>query len=163
MNAKRYKMYKEMINYLDQGCQLINDYDSMPHDYGNAILYQAEAQLIRIVGAKPGITAGEIASLLYKTSSACSQLVRRLRKKGWIEQTRNPENNRIYNLTLTDEGWDIFKGHEKFEKRCYLRSYENLSEFSDDDFQKYIQIQKKLNETFTIDVEESKQGRQQLD
>jgi len=153
---ERYCLYCDMINQLDEGCRLILEYDSIPHNYGTETMYQAESQIIHIVGKNPGITAAEIAALLTKTPSACSQLIRKLRKKDWIEQIRNPENNREYQLFLTESGWKIYEEHDRFEQACYKRSFNNLKEFSEDDLKKYISIQKKLNETFAIDVKESK-------
>ena len=152
---KRYELYCKLLDELDEGCRLIIDYDSVPHNYGSATLYQAESQIIHLVGHQPGITASEIATIFKKTPSACSQLIRKLRKKELITQKRNKENNREYQLYLTENGVKIFEDHDKFEKRCYQRSYQNLSGFSEDDFKTYIAIQQKLNETFAMDVEES--------
>ena len=111
MNAKiddtRYELYCQMLDSFDEGCRLVQEYDSVPHDYGAAILYQAESQIIHLVGHQPGITASEIAAAFHKTPSACSQLIRKLRKKGWLLQKRNHDNNREYQLYLTDEGKKI--------------------------------------------------------
>lgn len=156
MNIDRYELFCNLINTLDDGCRLIMEYDSIPHDYGEAVLYQAESQIIHLVGQKPGITATELAAAFKKTTSACSQLIRKLGKKGWIQQKRNENNYREYNLFLTDEGWKIYNGHNEFEQRCYQRTFQNLDGFSDEDFETYIKIQKKLNDTFLIDIEESK-------
>lgn len=152
---ERYDLYCKMLDELDEGCRLIVDYDSVPHNYGCATLYQAESQIIHLVGHRPGITASEIATIFKKTPSACSQLIRKLRKKEVITQKRNKENNREYQLFLTEEGAKIFKDHDRFEKCCYQRSYDNLKDFSEEDFKTYIAIQQKLNETFALDVEES--------
>lgn len=152
---ERYDLYCKMLDELDEGCRLIIDYDSVPHNYGSATLYQAESQIIHLVGHQPGITASEIAAIFKKTPSACSQLIRKLRKKELVTQRRNKENNREYQLFLTEDGAKIFKDHDHFEKCCYQRSYDNLSDFSEKDFKTYIAIQRKLNETFALDVEES--------
>lgn len=152
---ERYDLYCKLLYELDEGCRLIVNYDSVPHNYGSATLYQAESQIIHLVGHRPGITASEIAAIFKKTPSACSQLIRKLRKKELISQKRNKENNREYQLYLTENGVKIFEDHDRFEKRCYQRSYQNLSSFSEDDFKIYIAIQRKLNETFAMDVEES--------
>lgn len=152
---ERYDLYCKLLYELDEGCRLIVNYDSVPHNYGSATLYQAESQIIHLVGHRPGITASEIAAIFKKTPSACSQLIRKLRKKELITQKCNKENNREYQLYLTENGVKIFEDHDRFEKRCYQRSYQNLSSFSEDDFKIYIAIQRKLNETFAMDVEES--------
>ena len=132
----RYTIYHEMIDELDESYRLMHEYDSMIHDYGTAV---------------------ELSAILRKTPSACSQILRKLRQKGWIEQTRNADNNREYNLTLTPEGWAIYEGHNQFEQRCYKRTYKNLEAFSDEQLRIFVEIQKKLNETFVLDVEESRE------
>lgn len=63
---KRYDLYCQMINELDEGSRFIQEYDSIPHDYGAAVLYQAESQIIHLVGRIPGITAREIAEAFKK-------------------------------------------------------------------------------------------------
>lgn len=78
---ERYDLYCKLLYELDEGCRLIVNYDSVPHNYGSATLYQAESQIIHLVGHRPGITASEIAAIFKKTPSACSQLIRKLRKK----------------------------------------------------------------------------------
>lgn len=78
---ERYELYCKMLDELDESCRLIIDYDSVPHNYESATLYQAESQIIHQVGHRPGITANEIAAIFKKTPSACSQLIRKLRKK----------------------------------------------------------------------------------
>ncbi len=64
---ERYELYCKMLDELDEGCRLIIDYDSVPHNYGSATLYQAESQIIHLVGHRPGITANEIAAI-FKNS-----------------------------------------------------------------------------------------------
>lgn len=155
-DSLRYQLYCEMIHQLDESCQLINDYDAIPHDYGTVTLYQAESQLIHLVGENPRITAMKLADILKKTPSACSQLIRKLRNKGWIEQVRSQQNGRKYQLYLTESGWTIFREHNEFEQACYHRSYKNLDSFTEEDFRTYIKIQSHLNKTFALDVAESK-------
>ena len=37
---ERYELYCKMLDELDESCRLIIDYDSVPHNYGSATLYQ---------------------------------------------------------------------------------------------------------------------------
>ena len=46
----RYTIYHEMIDELDESYRLMHEYDSMIHDYGTAVLYQAESKIIHLVG-----------------------------------------------------------------------------------------------------------------
>lgn len=155
MEEKRYQLFCELIDVFDRGCDLTEEYDMLLHDYNGVILFQAESQMIKVIGDNPGITASEISKMFHKTSSASSQLIRKLKKKEWVTQVRNPENNREYNLYLTEEGTRIYKNHQQFENTCYRRTYHALDEFKEEELEVYIRIQKKINETFQLDVEES--------
>lgn len=101
----------------------------IPHRYGAHILYQSEAHIIDLIGEHPEITVTELAAILKKTPSACSQIVRKLRAKGWVEQVRNAENNRIYNLYLTESGKQVYQAHTAFNQSCQEATFQLLSIF----------------------------------
>ena len=152
---KRLKQCDELIKAFDEGYDLCLKYDIMPHQYGNEVLYQSEMHFLQAVGNTSNITITALASQLGKTTSACSQMVRKLRKKNLIVQERNENNNREYYLSLTEEGKKIYYAHEEFDTKCMMRTYECLKTFSDEEIQLYISIQKCLNEVFCKDVEEN--------
>ncbi len=152
----KYKLFCEAMDTLDQGVNLINEYDSMLHDYGGEIMFQAESQLIKAIGNTPGITASELARKFNKSTSAYSQLIRKLKKKQWIIQNRNEDNNREYKLSLSEAGKKIYEKHQAFEEDCYNRAFYMLVDINEEDLDKYIKIQKRLNDAFTLDVNESK-------
>ena len=146
----------KLIDEFDQGCDLTEEYDALLHNYNGTILFQAESQMIKMIGNHPGITASEISKSFGKTGSASSQLICKLKEKGWVRQERNQENNRLYNLYLTESGSEIYENHRQFEERCYQRTFHSLDRFSDEDLNTYIAIQRHLNATFHMDVEESR-------
>lgn len=152
---KMYKRYDELIEAFDKGCDLCIKYDSIPHQYGDEVLYQSEMHFLQAVGNSPNTTITVIAQQLGKTKSACSQMVRKLKERNLIVQERNQNNNREYYLTLTKKGTEIYHAHEEFDRHCLLRTYESLKDFSDEELQTYIAIQKRLNEVFTKDVNEN--------
>ncbi len=155
MESERYDLFLRLIDEFDRGCTLTEEYDSLLHDYGGTHLYQAESQTIKVIGDHPGITASEISRMFRRTGSASSQLIRKLKAKGWVCQSRNEENNRQFNLYLTEEGNQIYQKHRTFEQRCYLRTFHSLDGFSERELQTYIAIQQRINSTFQLDVEES--------
>lgn len=89
------------MNEMDRAYDLMKEYDSLPHHYGDYVLYQAESHMIEHIGMNEGVTITKLAEELGKTRSACCQMVRKLRNKKWVEQIRNERNNREYNLYLT--------------------------------------------------------------
>ncbi len=157
MVTKRQKLFTQIWDSQDEAYDLMFEYDSLPHNYGDAVLYQAEAYIINLIGQHPGITSTELAHVLKKTTSACSQIVRKLRSKNWVEQIRNEKNNRIYNLHLTESGLKLYEAHRDFNLQCQEITFSNLSEFSDDQLAVYLQIQRKLNEIYQADVQRSKE------
>ena len=156
MQDKRYQLFIRLLDAFDQGCSLTEEYDALLHDYNGVILFQAESPMIKMIGNHPGITASEISKTFDKTSSASSQLIRKLKKKGWVRQQRNKDNNRQYNLFLTEEGDAIYRNHQQFEQACYQRTFQGLADFSQEQLETYIAIQHRLNQSFQLDVEESR-------
>ena len=151
----RETLCQKVMEVVDQGYDLMAEYDSLKHKYGNEIMYQAESKVIQYIGRHKSVTITEIANALGKTPSAYSQIIRKLKKKGWVEQVRNVNNNREYKLYLTETGWELFRDHEKFERYCYERAFKMLDEFSDEDLRIFCSVQECLNKAFQMDVEDS--------
>ena len=96
-----------------------------------------------------------IAKELKKTLSASSQILKKLEQKGLISRTKNPHNNREYNLYLTVGGRQIFDLHGQFDKKIMKRYFKNLISFSNEEIDIYIKVQRALNKEYAQDNEES--------
>lgn len=151
-----YDVFLQLLNQIEETTKLMNEYDELPHNYGQDILYQAESHVIQIIGENKGIKVTDIANIMGKTTSACSQIIRKLRKKDWVRQERNEQNNREYNLSLTEHGWQIYKEHEEFDKRCYRRNFEGIQGFTLEELKICLEFQIKIAEGFRQDVIDSK-------
>ncbi len=149
------EQYKELLQSFDKGYELCYEYDSMPHQYGDEVLYQSEMHFLEVVGDTPSITITVISQQLGKTKSACSQMVRKLVKKELLTQERNEKNNREYYLNLTERGKEIYEVHKEFDEKCMQRTYKSLADFSEEELQSYISVQKTLNQVFQKDVDEN--------
>lgn len=156
MDNERFNQICSLLDVFDEGCKYVEEYNSLLHDYNGIILYQAESQFIRKIGDKPGITITELSEYFGKTKSACSQLMYRMKRKGFLIQKRNQKNNREYNLYLTGDGETLYQSHKVFERACYQRTARMLDEFTTEELEIYKKIQTKMNESFFLDVEESK-------
>ena len=144
MEQQREALLGQIWAAQDEAYDLMYEYDSLPHRYGAHILYQSEAHIIDLIGEHPEITVTELAAILKKTPSACSQIVRKLRAKGWVEQVRNAENNRIYNL------------YTAFNQSCQEATFQLLSNFSPEELEHHLMVQRKLNEAYQDDVRRSR-------
>jgi MarR family transcriptional regulator, organic hydroperoxide resistance regulator len=63
--------------------------------------------VIRCVGKYPGVTAGQLATLLHVDPGTASATLKRLEEKRLIERRRDPRDRRRVALGLTDRGRQI--------------------------------------------------------
>lgn len=157
MGKKREELLKKIWAAQDEAYALMFEYDSLPHRYGDNTLYQAEAHIVDLIGEHPDITITELAVILSKSPSACSQIVRKLRAKGWVLQIRNQENNRQFNLRLTEDGLKVYQEHDSFERKCQIRTFEFLNDLTEEELTHHLIVQQLLNTAYREDVRASRE------
>lgn len=157
MGEDRAALLHQIWTEMDTAYDLMCEYDSLPHHYGENVLYQAEAHIIDLIAEYPDITITELSHILRKTPSACSQIVRKLKEKGWVEQIRNEINNRQIKLRLTEDGQTVYRDHTAFNHYCQEATFQKLAEFSDAELELYIRVQVQLNAAFENDVRRSRE------
>ena len=156
-DEKRRELLEQIWNQQNQAYDLMCEYDAMPHRYGACMLYQAQAHMIDLIAQYPDITAADLAVILRKTPSACSQTLRKLREKGLVEQLRNTANNRQYKLQLTESGQALYRDHAAFSADCQQRTFDRLAEFTEEELALYLRVQKRINEAYADDVRRSRE------
>lgn len=157
MPKNRPELLNKIWNSQDQAYDLMYEYDELPHRYGDHILYQAEAHIVDLIAMNPDITITDLAKIVRKSPSACSQTVRKLREKGLVNQERNSLNNRQFKLRLSEDGTRLYKAHAKFSEECKKRTFQKLNEFSEEELRIYLQVQERLNEAYAEDVRQSRE------
>lgn len=157
MEKERRELLEKIWAAEDAAYDLMLEYDSLPHHYGENILYQAEAHIIDLVAEYPDITITDLANILRKTPSACSQIVRKLKEKGWVEQERNQENNRQFKLRLTKGGEKVYRDHTEFNRQCQELTFEHLHGFTEAELELFLKVQKQINTAYTQDVRRSRE------
>lgn len=156
-DEKRRELLEQIWNQQNQAYNLMCEYDAMPHRYGACMLYQAQAHMIDLIAQYPDITAADLAVILRKTPSACSQTLRKLREKGLVEQLRNTANNRQYKLQLTESGQALYRDHAAFSADCQQRTFDRLAEFTEEELALYLRVQQRINEAYADDVRRSRE------
>lgn len=73
-----------------------------------------EAHMIQAIGEASEPTVTDMAARFGVSKSAASQLIERLREKGYIEKSQVPDNNKELRLSLTETGWVGYRAHERF-------------------------------------------------
>lgn len=153
----REMLLKRIWEYQDEAYDLMEEYDSLPHRYGETVLYQAEAYIVNWIGRIPDITITQLAEQLKKTPSACSQIVRKLVDKGLVIQERNPQNKRLYNLRLTEDGETVYREHIAFNEYCQSITFDMLAGFTEEELEIYLKIQNQINQAYQGDIARSKE------
>ena len=72
----REELCQKLMDIVDIGYDLMAEYDSLPHQYGEVTMYQAESKVIQYIGRHKSATITEIAASNGKTPSAYSQIIR---------------------------------------------------------------------------------------
>jgi DNA-binding MarR family transcriptional regulator len=77
--------------------------------------------VLRMLSRKDGISQGEVWNRFEVDPSRITRLAKSLEKEGLVRRERDPEDNRVVRMYLTEEGRrmsDGFSGrHERFERR----------------------------------------------
>ena len=63
---RKYKLFCEIMQEMDTAYDLMVEYDSLPHKYGQNILYQAESHMIGYIGEHEGVTITELSNVFKK-------------------------------------------------------------------------------------------------
>lgn len=148
---QRDELIQNILVTIDESYALMLDYDSRTQLYGDILLYQAESFMISHIGSHPKITVTELAKMEKKTKGACSKILRKIINKGLAVQDRNPDNLREYFLTLTSKGEAVFQAQQEISTANTLRSLRNLEQFTDEQLENYLEIQKSFNASFEND------------
>lgn len=77
--------------------------------------------VLRMLARKDGISQGEVWNRFEVDPSRITRLAKSLEKEGLVRRERDPEDNRVVRMYLTEEGHrmiDEFSGrHQRFERR----------------------------------------------
>lgn len=157
MTQRREELLEQIWKAQDEAYDLMCEYDALPHHYGEDVLYQAEGELVSLIGAYPDTTITDLALLLKKTPSACSQIVRKLKEKGLVEQIRNPKNNRQFKLQLTGDGHKVYQANAEFNRACQKETFRLLEDFADEELAAHARVQERLNWAYAVDVRRSRE------
>ena len=109
----------------------------------------SQAWVLHVVKEHDGIGVKEIADLLGITSSAATQLVDTLVKRGYLSRERSPEDRRALEVRLSDQG-------KKQVDVLQMKNLEKLFDvFDDEELLKYCELNKKIISR----ILESKKGK----
>jgi DNA-binding MarR family transcriptional regulator len=78
---------------------------------------------LALLSKKDGISQGELSQKFEVDPSRVTRLAKRLEGEGLLRRERDPEDNRVVRMYLTEKGRDLIEGlhehHVKFEHRIH--------------------------------------------
>ena len=124
----------------------INELEKMPYDFGvGEKLYPSEIHTIQAIGNNSGINVTELAKKLGITKGGVSQMVSKLKKRGFINKVRHMENDKEVLLILTQKGRQAYEGHEKFHNEMYMDFMQYMSDISPEQIDMFRNILEKVD------------------
>lgn len=91
------------------------------------------------------LTKKEIANKINKDPSTITTLVKKLKKYGFLDERKNPEDRRYTIIFLTDKGKDLRIKFEEISKKLYQIEYEG---FTKDERKKFLKFLNRIYSNF---------------
>ncbi|MDC7235310.1 MAG: MarR family transcriptional regulator [Spirochaetales bacterium] len=103
-------------------------------DLDGETCHPSEMQVLLYLSEKPMATVSDVASHSFFTISAASQIIKKLAAKGLIIKKRNLMNERVVNLSLSEEGAGLVDQFKQAEAESMDDFYSNFSDINENDF-----------------------------
>lgn len=114
-----------------------------PRDYGTGeLLYITEAEVIRLVDLREGITMTQIAEQLGVSKPVISQVVTKLEQKGYLQRSVSEKHSNIRPVSLTDKGRTASQGFRYHQDRLH----EHIKGVSPEELEAYIKVLSRLED-----------------
>ncbi|MGL1890897.1 MAG: MarR family transcriptional regulator [Spirochaetaceae bacterium] len=116
--------------------------------YNDTTLFPAEMHLLTVINNNPSFTISEIASHLYITNSAASQIVKKLYAKGLLDKKRNIENERVVILSPTKSGKEAINYFMNSQESALGELLKEMTEFTPDQVETVGTFLSKMEEIY---------------
>jgi DNA-binding MarR family transcriptional regulator len=140
------KTVTELMMQFYRVANKINALEKMPYDFGiGETLYPSEIHTIQAIGKSTGINVTALAQKLGITKGGVSQMISKLKKRGFINKVRSMENDKEVLLILTPKGQKAFDGHEKFHYDMYMDFVEYMSDINQEQIDMFKTVLAKVD------------------
>ena len=107
--------YEKLLEKLEQVITKMESMHTPTLSFGTGVLmHQKEIHTVQAIGRHSGINITRLAEFTGVTKGAVSHTVKKLVRKGLVQKTRLPGNDKEVVLELTNLGWTGFYNHEQF-------------------------------------------------
>ncbi len=116
----------------------------------------SEVHCIEYIGRDSDSNVTKLAESFYMTRGAISKMTKKLIKKGAIESYQKPDNKKEIYFRLTEQGWSIYKIHEKLHKEFQERDKAVFQQLTQVQLDSMLDFMEKYSRH--LDAEIKKQG-----
>ena len=102
-----------------------------------------EVHTVDAIGVFSSKTMSEVAAKLEITMGTLTVSINHLVKKGYVCKQRSPKDRRVYMLSLTDKGKELYKVHQNFHFELVKNLVLDLSDY---EAEMFIEALSNLNE-----------------
>lgn len=139
MNRK--KATGEIVELFIRITNKYNSLEKIPVQHGRTQnLYHSERHMLDTIGDNPGMNITELAAAMGVTKGAISQVVKKLKDKGFIRRYKQKGNNKEVFIELTKSGGDFYREHKRINEETIRPLYQELGKHSDDKVKFLIEI-----------------------
>lgn len=137
-----YKILNEQMDEIYQFVLMYSYYITDRKEYApNVKLTMMEIHILTDIFDNEDITVTMLAKKWKKTSSAISQIVKRLLKRELVTRESSSVDGKIYHLYPTETGKELIINHKKFDIRTIITTYHKLLEnFSIDELMTFHKV-----------------------
>ncbi len=93
-----------------------------------------ETHTVDAIGMYVPKTMSNVAEKLDITMGTLTVAINHLVKKGYVNKVKNEEDKRVFMLSLTEKGRELYKAHQKFHFELVKSLVLNLSDYEADMF-----------------------------
>ena len=103
-----------LISNFKQAARLLNEFERMPHDFGNGeLVYSAEVHTLIQIGQCPGLSITELARRMRISKPSAAEVVKKLEKRDFVLRHVASDNASRHVLRLSPQGQAIVELHER--------------------------------------------------
>ena len=121
--------------------------EERPIAFGEIKLTPKEIHTIEVIGKNKNINIKEVGDYFGVTKSAASQMIKKLTRKSLVKKINPPDNNKEFQLTLTQTGEKAFAIHERFHAEHAAELLDKLHKFSFEEIDAAAKILEVIEDT----------------
>jgi len=95
--------------------------------------FRGEIHMLRMIGVDPGIHSSELARKFGVSRAVTAKTIQKLLKKGVIERLMDAQDQKIYDLYLTEKGRQVVEDHEAYHQQLDQELYKYVEHMKESD------------------------------